>query len=230
MNRWNGKLANYAKRYGVLELNSDDLPAPPALRKWRRLVSPAFAFSLVMPRVVAEFQTGATRDAALVKAVAAATALQASVLVLATPASIRPTKANVERFVALAEELPKNGQLVAWEPTGLWSPEETEQVCAMLGWLPVVDAAEHDVKDGPIVYTRLRAIGKASRLGPNRLQRLAEQLAGRREAFVIADPSIATKLASSLAAAIENAGVEHAVPQLFKPNPNLDLDGLDEEQ
>ncbi len=230
LSRWNGKLSNYAKRYGLLELNSDELPAPAPLRKWRRQVPPAFAFSLLLPRLVAELQTGAARDAALAGAIAAATALQASVLVLATPPSVRPTKANIERLAALAAALPKEGHLVAWEPSGIWSPEEVEQVSALFGWLAVVDAAEQEVPDGPIVYTRLRAIGKGNRLGPNRLQRVAEQLAGRREAYIVADQSVATRLKSGLAAAIDRAGVDHPVPQLFKPSTSLDLDGLDEEQ
>ncbi len=230
LSKWNGKLSNYAKRYGVLEVSGDELPPPSALRKWRRQVPPAFAFSVTLPRAVAELKSGKDRDDALKRALDAATALQASVLVLSTPASVRPTKANAERIVALAAELPRNGHVLAWEPAGLWSPEEVAAVAAASGWLAVVDAAEHEVPDGPIVYTRLRAIGKATRLGPNRLQRLGEQLAERHEAYVIADPSVAPKLASSLDAAIAKAGVDHSVPQLFKPSGEFDLGGLDEEQ
>ncbi len=235
LSRCHGKLSNYAKRYGLLEVDGNELPPLAALRKWRKQVPPSFAFSLLLPRPLAELQSGKAHAAALARSIEAATALQASVLVLATPPSVRPTKANVERIADLATKLPREAHLLAWEPSGLWNSDEVARVAAESGWLPVVDAAEHEVPPGAVVYTRLRAIGKATRLGPNRLQRLAEQLAGRREAFVIADATLGPKLVSSLDAAIDRVGTVRDVPLLFKPSQGLeddgfDLEGFDEEQ
>jgi len=200
-------------------------------------VPPSFAFSLLLPRPLAELQVGKTQEDSLARSVEAARALQASVLVLATPPTVRPTKANVDRITELAAKLPRDAHLLAWEPSGLWSPEEIARVAASSGWLPVVDAAEHEVHPGPVVYTRLRAIGKATRLGPHRLQHIASELAGRREAFVVADPRIGPKLAASLEAALSRVGGERDIPLIFKPSQGIehggfddDLEGFDEEQ
>ena len=217
LNRWNGKLANYAKRYGLLELDGDELPPSNALRKWRRQVSKDFVFAILLPSAVATLAKGGARDDALRRARAAAFTLDAKVLVLATPPSVRPTRENIERLVDLAAVLREDGRAVAWEPSGIWSPEEVRRVVATTGWLPVVDGAEHEIPEGERVYTRLRAIGKATRLGPQRLQRLAAQLAEREEAYVIADASLGPKLLATLQAAIEHVAAEPLAARVFLP-------------
>jgi len=217
LNRWNGKLANYAKRYSLLELDGDELPPSNALRKWRRHVPKDFVFAVRLPSAVATLATGGARDEALRRARGAAFTLDAKLLVLATPAGVRPTRENVERLVALASVLREDGRAVAWEPSGIWSPEEVRRVVATTGWLPVVDGTEHEIPSGERVYTRLRAIGKATRLGPQRLQRLAAQLAEREEAYVLADAPLGPKLLATLEAALDRATAEPLAARVFLP-------------
>lgn len=233
LNRCHGKLSNYAKRYGALELDGNELPPTATLRKWRKQVPPSFAFSILLPSPLAALGLGPAADEALERVMNAAKILQASALVLATPTSVRPTSTNIERIGALAAKLHGHGQHLAWEPSGIWTPEEVARVAAASGWLPVVDGAEHDIPSGAVVYTRLRAIGKATRLGPRRLRRLAAQLAGRREAFVIANPVLGPALAANLSSAIDQLGAEREIPMLFKPSSgavDFDFDAFDEEQ
>ena len=72
-----GKLANYAKRYGLVEVAAE---AAGKARSWRKQVPPSFAFSLVLPNAVAEGAPDAER--ALTRAMEAARHLQASVVLL----------------------------------------------------------------------------------------------------------------------------------------------------
>jgi len=96
----------------------------------------------------------------------------------------------------------------------------------------IVTAVQHHVRTGDQLVQPygIRAFGKAARMGPSRIARIADQLVGRREAYVVADPPVASKLASMLPAAISRLGVQNGVPQLFRPTPSLELDMHDEEQ
>jgi uncharacterized protein YecE (DUF72 family) len=225
-----GKLANYAKRYGMVEVLADTIPTPSAVKRWRRQVPPSFAFSLVLPRIVSELKTTREASAALASALEAAHALEANCLVLLTPPTIRPTAQNRERIIELAGKLPHGGQLRAWEPRGIWSPDEIGEVAQAGDWLPVVDAAEQAVAPGAIAYTRIRALGRATRLSQGRLQRIAAQLVGRREVYVVAEPPLGAKLANALPQAIDSIASSAAIPQLFRPSAALELDRHDEEQ
>jgi uncharacterized protein YecE (DUF72 family) len=222
--RLTGKLGNYAKRYGMLELPAEAVGAK--ARQWRKQGPPAFAFSLVLPAAVGELRDDGTE---LARALDTAHALEASCLVLRTPPAVRPTKENRERIIGLGGKLPRAGQLVAWEPAGLWSADDVAAVALAGGWLAIADAAEEELAPGPFAYTRIQAFGKAARLGTGRIERIAAQLAGRREAYVVADPVVAPKLVAALPAAVERVGAGASVPQLFRPTPSLAL-SVDEEQ
>jgi hypothetical protein len=225
-----GKLASYAKRFDMVEVRPLDEPLPRAskLGAWRAQVPPAFAFSVVLPRAVGELGAGA--EAALEASVEAAVALQARCIVLRTPASIRPTRQNRERIAALAALLPRRGHVLAWEAAGIWQHEELAELCAVTGLLPVLDAAQEPLVAGPIVYTRIRAIGTAARLGEGGIRRVMEAVAGRRDAYIVADPPIAAKLRSGLAAAGGGGGGRRRLPNLFRPGQPPVLAADDEEQ
>jgi uncharacterized protein YecE (DUF72 family) len=229
-----GKLQNYAKRFDLLEVTPADQPLPKAskLAGWREMVPPAFVFSVVLPKAVGSLSKGGDFDAALDETLAAATALQARAIVLSTPASVRPTPRNRARIVELASRLPDTGPHRFWEPAGIWEPQEVMAVAAEAGLIPVFDAAQQPLPPGPIAYTRIRALGHAARLGAHRIQTIAEQVRGRREAFLVVDKTIARKVQSGLTALLATDHDRRPVPTIFRPDDDLDpdLDEDDEEQ
>jgi uncharacterized protein YecE (DUF72 family) len=231
-----GKLKTYAKRYALLEVRpvDDDLPGAKTLRKWRDSVRPSFAFSVQLSA-----QTGLLKDdtdEALARSLAAAAALEAHCIVLTTPASVRPTKINRKKIIALAARLPQQGHILAWEARGMWSDEEVMATAAEAGLLPIFDAAQEPLAPGPVAYTRIRSMGRGAQLSSGRLERIAEQLANRREAYVVVDDMIARKLASSLPQAVERLRLPraNASGMVFRPGGAIGGDassgfGLDEE-
>jgi len=96
------------------------------------------------------------------------------------------------------------------------------------GFLPVFDAAQEALPPGPLVYTRIRAIGQAARMGADRIQRIADQLAGRREAFVVVDEIVAPRVKRGLEQMLGDAPARRGVPLLFRPENGMFVD--DEEQ
>lgn len=222
-----GKLERYAERYDLVELRPVDTPLPraPKLEAWRASVPPAFAFSVVLPQAVAALEPS---DEALATSLEVARVLQARAIVLATTPAVRPTQKNRDRIAALAERLPRAGPLLAWHAMGMWEPEDVMETAYKAGFLPVFDAAQEALPPGPLVYTRIRAIGQAARLGTDRIQRIADQLAGRREAFVVVDEIVAPRVKRGLEQMVGDAPARRGVPLLFRPENGMFVD--DEEQ
>ena len=221
--RLQGKLHNYAERYQLLEVRPVDTPVPTGgkLQKWRRQVPPAFAFSVVMPAAVARFERGAVFESGVNAALEAATVLQAECILLATPPSLRPTARNRQRIRELAARLPQDGQVLAWEPSGIWEVDDVLDTADAAGLLAVFDGAQHDLPPGPICYTRIRALGHAAQLGADRVERLAHRLASRHTAYVVVDASVAGAVRATLPSAVDRQAVGQAVPQLFRPRAAL---------
>lgn len=226
-----GDVAKYASRFDMVELHPEPGAAPRAatLRGWRRAVNPSFTFSVVLPRIVGELSMSKEMDAALDEALAVATTVEARCVVLSTPAEVRPTSATQAKLRSLVERLPKPSVVLCWEPHGLWERSEILSTAKLLGLLPVLDAARVSVPPGPVVYTRLRALGGQSAIGDRGVARIAEQLAGRREAWVVVEhrPS-ATRLKSQLSAALERTQAP-LPPVIVRPTPGR-LRAEDEEQ
>ncbi len=223
-----GKLENYAGKYDLVEVAPIDQPLPQGrkLRAWRKRVPPAFTFTVKLPDAVATF--GADYEAALTTALDAAKNLEAAAIVLCTPPSIRPTRKNRDRVAALRERLPADGVVVAWEARGMWEPEDFIETAYDAGLLPVFDAAQDPLPPGPIAYTRLRAMGITMAIGQDRVSQVAEQLADRREAYVVVERPIAGRLRAGLQRAMDQQVTRRAVPMIFKPSADLLAD--DEEQ
>lgn len=221
-----GKLETYATRFDAVEIQPVDTPLPKAskLAKWREKVPSSFAFSVMLPKAVASL---AGDEAALEEAIEAARVLQATTLVLATPASVRPTKKNRDRLGELARALPSDAHTLAWAAAGIWEVEDVMATASATGWLPIFDAAQAALPPGPIVYTRIRSLGHASRLGADRIDHIAYQLAGRREATVIVEGDQARKLRSQLQSAVERIDGGAPAPTVFRPQR---LSADDEEQ
>lgn len=224
------KLENYAKRFEMVELRPLDTPLPKAatLARWRERVPPGFVFSVVLPNAVASLGRSGDLEAALAISLKAATALQASCLVLVTPPSVRPTKKNRQRIVELGMRLVRGGQVVAWQPCGLWEPDDVLATAHEAGYVAVFDAAQEPLAPGPVVYTRIRALGHAQRLGAGRIARIADQLYERRLAYVVVERPIAAKVKAGLKTALEQLPERRAIPTLFKHGNVITAD--DEEQ
>jgi hypothetical protein len=226
-----GKLARYAERFDLLEVHPLGHATPKgkgALRKWRDAVPPGFVFSVVLPQAVGTLQPSAEFDEALDRSLKVATTLEARCMVLATPASVRPTVENRKRVMELAERLPQDGQLIAWHPSGMWERHDVIDIATRSGLLPVFDAACEELAEGALVYTRIRALGASMSIGADRIDRVASQLATRREAFVVADSEIAGKVRSGLAATLPRHASAGSAAMVFTPNTPLADD--DEEQ
>jgi uncharacterized protein YecE (DUF72 family) len=192
-----GHLERYAKTFDLLEVRSD--PALPSLKHLKRLSQQApegFSFSLVLPRKLSELSE--TPDAAkLAEVRTAATALGARFVLVRTPATFAPSARSRARFAALVKGLEGAGT-IAWEPRGIWTDEEIASVAAELGVLAVRDLAEQDPIPGPLVYTRLLALGRNTRIGSGAIERVSERLEEVEEAFIVVEGQGAVQVAKRL--------------------------------
>ena len=226
-----GTLERYAERYDLLEVHFDagPVPKPNTLRGWRKKVPPAFVFSVVMPRVVSELKPCAELDAALTQANAAALALEARCVLIPTPPSVTPTEANRKRLAALVERIPHDAVTIGWEPHGVWEVEEAAKLAHKLGVVLVVDPAKEAAPPGPIAYFRLRGLGETSRLSPAALERVADELRDRREAYVIIESTGPVAVAVALRKHLAKRGASPRMPGAVL-RPRTTLHAEDEEQ
>ncbi len=227
-----GDLEKYASRFDLVELRPVDaaLPKPSTLRRWRKTVPPAFVFSVVLPRVVGALAPGAALDEALATSLEVASALEARCVLLQTPAGVRPTATNRKRLAAVFDRIPKEGTVRCWEPAGLWERDEVLATARTLGVLPVFDVAREVPGTGPILYTRLRALGKSTMLGAAALERIAERLRRRREAFVVVEgPNEAARIKQALASELAKKPLRSTGVTVVRPGSST-LVAEDEEQ
>ncbi len=184
----NGGLARYARVFDLLEVRSD--PAPPSLKHVRRLAAEApvgFVFSLVASRKLAELAAGGPDEAEVATTSEAARALGARFLVIRTPASATPGARTSARLGRLVRALEGAAPSIAWEPRGIWTDEEVIATAEQLGVVPVRDLAEQEAPPGDLVYTRLLALGRNSRIGSGAIERLSERLEETTQAFVVVE-------------------------------------------
>lgn len=224
-----GDLARYAAQFGLLEVKPVDtsLPRISKLRSWRREVPPSFVFSVVLPRVVSELAVTTDSTRALETALETASALEARCLVLVTPPSVTPTSQNKRRLGELVAQCPRDVVTIAWEPRGVWDTVEAAATARDIGAHLVVDVARETAPRGPILYTRLRGIGEASRLGAGDIEKVRAALQTRREAFVVIESGSPARLAAALTKPFGAAGRTSA-PMIIKPPIRLSAE--DEEQ
>ncbi|MFO0553251.1 MAG: DUF72 domain-containing protein [Polyangiaceae bacterium] len=181
------------------------VPRHATLRAWRKAVNPSFTFSVVLPRIVGELKSSKALDAALNEALGVATAVEARCIVLSTPPEVRPTSVTVERLKSVFDRLPRLGVVLCWEPHGLWERSEIVSVAKQLSIVPVLDVARVDPAPGPLVYTRLRSLGRAGGLSGQAIEQVASRLASRREAWVVLDHrASATRVRSALASLLDH--------------------------
>ena len=194
-----GKLERYAKVFDFLEVRATPSPTSPSrLRRLRGDAPEGFSFSYVAPPKLAEL-VASEPDPLLVEATrVAANALAARFVLLRTPYSVAPSARSRARLARLVEALRGSAAGIAWEPRGVWTDEDAERAASELGVVLVRDLAEYEPPAGPVVYTRLLALGRNARIGAGIIERVAERLVGADEAFVIAEGRGAVGLAKQL--------------------------------
>lgn len=207
-------LARYAQRFDLLEVRIDP-PAPRGqkLRAWRRAVPGEFAFSVVVPRTLAALDAELPAPAELEATLAAAESLGARFFLLQTSSNVRPSERTKQRLSELVRGLAAAGLPIAWEPRGIWSETEAERWANELGLDLVRDLSRVEPADGPRVYTRLLALGDGSHVRASAIERVAEHLEGRDEAFVVIEGEGAVRAAQLLRELLgDDPGAEAAAP------------------
>lgn len=195
-----GDIARYAQHFNLLELLAERgrLPKPARLAEWRHGVGEAFAFSLRLPRRVWEADAGELNEL-VSHAARVGELLRAEVCLLQTPASATPTERNRQRLARLCDELRSLGTRLAWEPHGLWQRDELEALADELGVLLVRDLSRDDQQaHGSTVYTRLLALGDATRVRSGAAYQVAEKLADCERAYVVMEGTGARSAAKIL--------------------------------
>ena len=225
-----GNLERYAEKYDLLELRPGDgvVPKPATLRAWRRKVPPSFVFSVVFPQPVSELKPSSALDEALEHALGVAREVEARCLVIATPPSITPTELNRKRLSALVERIPHDAVTLAWEPRGIWETDEAAELADKLGIVLVVDAAREPAPKGSIAYFRLRGLGESARLSPAVVDKVADELVARREAYVVIESNGPLAIAESLRKKASRRASPVRQGTVLKPRTTLHAE--DEEQ
>jgi uncharacterized protein YecE (DUF72 family) len=187
--RLESNLGAYAKRFDFLEVHmqSPGEPAPTlaTFRRWRKQVPPHFDFSVVVGPAAAALRPGRDLDRDLESTLAAADALQARCVLVATPPSVTPAAIWRDRLAKVTSHLTRDATYVAWEPSGVWELEDANQLSQRLGVLLVVDPFRDPAPPGPVFYGRLRALGETRSFGSTALERVVATVGVRRDAYVI---------------------------------------------
>lgn len=218
-----GRLEHYAARFDHLELRLERgrEPTRKLLARYRESVPERFSWSLLWPPI----SVGpALEDADLANAVVeAADALGAKLVVIQTGPEIGSSQRVLGRLSRLTERLVGSGaRRVGWEPHGPWEPEWAREVAEERSMLLVEDLSQVAVPPSPVVYTRLRALGRATGLGETKLERLLAGLSGAIDATVIIEGKPSTKLRARILRAIAE---EDELSGLEEPDQDEDEDG-----
>lgn len=117
---------------------------------------------------------------------AIAAALAAKVILFQTPASFTPSREHKERLRAFMRKIPRDGRLIAFEPRGVWEPEEAAALCADLDLVPAVDPLRTEPPAGRVAYFRLHGpVTGRYRYDDGDLHSIAAKCEGRDEAYCL---------------------------------------------
>jgi uncharacterized protein YecE (DUF72 family) len=179
-----GDIARYASRFNMLEVRADttNLPRGAKLADWKKRVPAAFAFSVVLPRAVGQFESSQLE---LGRTLELAEALSAKWLLLQTPSSVGPSARMRERLTKLFEAVEHDDRRLAWESRGVWEDDQIEVFAAEHGVTVVRDVTRAEAPLGDCVYTRLLALGDGVQVRSSAATHVAEAIADRKEAFVV---------------------------------------------
>ncbi|HYQ05200.1 MAG TPA: DUF72 domain-containing protein [Polyangiaceae bacterium] len=192
-----GDIARYASRFNLLEVRADatNLPRGARLADWRKRVPAEFAFSVVLPRSVGQFESSSFD---LGRSLELADALSAKWLLLQSPSSVGPSARMRERLSKLFEAVAHADRRIAWESRGVWEDEQIEEFAAEHGVTVVRDVTRAEPPSGDCVYTRLLALGDGVQLRASTASHIAEAIADREEAFIVIEGHGAETVAKAL--------------------------------
>lgn len=195
-----GDIARYAKLYNLLELRAEPgrLPRAARLKEWRAKVPPEFVFSVLLPRGLSTLELGSGWEQELATALKVADALDARWVVLSTPPTLMPSARSRQRVETFFTRLRESGRRLAWEPRGLWEPEQVLELAEKLDVTMVSDVLREEQLEAPVVYTRLRALGSKAELRLGNVDRVADRLSGAEEAYVVVEGEAGRRAVSEL--------------------------------
>ncbi len=170
-------------------------PKPGTLARWRGSMPEGFACSLVAPSMAVSGEKGPLRfdedlEEGLSWLISAGESLEARFVVVPTPATLTPTAKNRERlaeyFERFAASESKGGPEPVWAPSGLWEPQELDDLADELGVVIAFDPFETTPPAGPVAYARPRAQGARRRFSEGMWYEVLVELqaSGVEEAFV----------------------------------------------
>jgi uncharacterized protein YecE (DUF72 family) len=220
-----GDVAAYAKRFDLLEIRGVDAasfrqaPTAATLRRWRKAVTPQFEFSVVCGPAVGKVKASDALETELKAMLETAKVLEARVLLLATSSDVTPSKLWRDRIAKLIERLPRDVGSVVWQPSGLWEIEDAAAQAKSWGITVAVDPARDAMPAGPVAYGRLRAAGGTRAFSTTALQKVADSIGDRRDAYVVFETTNALKEGKILRALVRAAkpGKRGGLGRLVRP-------------
>ena len=202
----------YSKQFSLLELDCEPgtIAGKAKLQSCAAVAPPGFVFSLVVPSRMASLEPGPEFDQAWKAAQGIARLLRAKWWVVRTPADVRPTRRAREGLAALAAKLKEGGMSVAWEPRGLWDEVAAGETADAIGAVLVHDIAREAPRPGPVLYSRLLALGRGGRVGLSLADTVAERVRGFEQAFVVVEGQGAREIQQALGMAVEDPELAEA--------------------
>ena len=192
----------YARQFSLLELDCEpgSVPGKGRLEECAAAAPDGFVFSLVVPGRLASLEAGPEADKAWKHAQNVARRLggKAGWWVVRTPAEVRPTRRSRENLGALAARLKEGGVRVAWEPRGVWDETAAGEFADSIGVTLIQDVAREVPRSGPVLYSRLLALGKGGRVGLSLADLIAERMHAHEEAFVVVEGQGAREIQQAL--------------------------------
>lgn len=200
-----GEFARYAERFNLLEVPTDAGRAPrrKRLKSLREEAPDPFTFSVVLPATLSSLDPD---DDERGRVLGIADELAAEILLLRTPASVRPGTRTTERLAALIRSF--DGRRLVWEPAGLFDAETAGAVAEQVGVLVAHDLSREDAAPGPVVYTRIKSLGHGGRVSASAADRIADRLEDAEAAYVVLDGRGAFGVAQELRAMLTDEDVE----------------------
>jgi len=175
-----GVSPSYWKRFRCYEMSHSDLKAKPSsLRKWREAAPERAEFiARIDPQVALELFEGARAEELLRHALLRQEALQASALLLHTPADFRPSREHIDALRAFVQRFERPCPLV-WRADGLWEESDTYfELCSELELIPVIDPLMWDEEEplphGRFYWRILGGQGLTPRVSEFELDRLLD--------------------------------------------------------
>jgi uncharacterized protein YecE (DUF72 family) len=233
-----GDIASYSKRFDLLEVPvvaAEELrlmPSTQTLKRWRKAVPPHFEFAVIAGPTMARLRGGDAAQKEHDAFTHAQDVLEARIVVVKTPAEVTPSAVWRDRMKAFCDGIRRDAVTIVWEPAGLWEIEESTRFAKKIDIVVGVDAARDKVPDGPVAYTRLRALGETRSFGPAALERVARNVGDRRDAYVVieTDSALAECKALRKAAVRVRQGQRGGMGRLLRPRAHVTLVTHDDEQ